>query len=61
VVPPAKKSPVVERKKVEVPPKVVRALKLVDEEDESEAEKPTKAAPEPTPWPRSLPRSRTSR
>jgi hypothetical protein len=40
---------VVERKKVEVPPKVVRALKLVDEEDESEAEKPTKAAPQTNP------------
>jgi hypothetical protein len=61
VVPPVKKSPLVEKKKVEVPSKVVRALKLIDEEDESEAEKPVKAIPESTPWSRSLLRSRTSR
>jgi hypothetical protein len=51
---------VVERKKVEVPPKVVRALKLADEE-ESDAEKPVEATPEQTPLSRSLPRSQTSR
>jgi hypothetical protein len=48
-VPPAKKSPTAERKKVEAPPRVVRALKLAGEEDESEAEKHVKATPEPTP------------
>jgi hypothetical protein len=49
VAPPTKKSLVLERKKVEVPPKVVRALKMADEEDELKAEKPVKAIPEPTP------------
>jgi hypothetical protein len=37
-----------ERKKVEVPPKVVRALRLANEE-ESDAERPVKATPEQTP------------
>jgi hypothetical protein len=49
MVPPTKKSPTVERKKVEVPPRMVRTLKLADEEDESKVEKPVKANPEPTP------------
>jgi hypothetical protein len=48
-VPLAKKSPTVERKKkVEVPPRVVRALKLADEE-ESGAKMPFEAAVKPTP------------
>jgi hypothetical protein len=37
----------VERKKVKVPPKVVRALKLPDEE-ESDVERPVEATPEQT-------------
>jgi hypothetical protein len=57
-----KKSPAVERKKkVEVPPRMARALKLVDEEDKLEVEKPVKAVIESTPWSGSLPRSRMSR
>jgi hypothetical protein len=48
IAPPSKKSPVVEKKKVEVPPKVVRALRLANEE-ESDAERPVKATPEQTP------------
>jgi hypothetical protein len=48
-VPLAKKSPTMERKKkVEVPPRVVRALKLVDEE-ESGAEMLVEAAVKPNP------------
>jgi hypothetical protein len=45
---PAKKSPLVEKKNTEDHPKVVRALKLADEE-ESEVEKPNEATPERTP------------
>jgi hypothetical protein len=49
VVLPTKKSPAVERKKkVEVPPRVARVLKLADEE-ESEAEMPIGSIAEPTP------------
>jgi hypothetical protein len=61
MVPLTKKNPVVQRKKIEVPHRVARALKLADEEDESEAEKPVKAVLEITPWSRFLPRSQTWR
>jgi hypothetical protein len=44
---PAKKSPLVEKKNIEDHPKVVRVLKLVDEE-ESEVEKPNEATPKRT-------------
>jgi hypothetical protein len=44
---PIKKSPLTEETKTEAHPKVVRALKLADEE--SETEKPVEAAPSPTP------------
>jgi hypothetical protein len=37
-----------EKKKVEVPPQVARVLKLADEEDELEVEKPTRAVAKPT-------------
>jgi hypothetical protein len=47
-VPPTKKSPRVEKKNIEVPPKVVRVLKLVDKE-ESDAERHVEAIPEQTP------------
>jgi hypothetical protein len=47
IAPPIKKSPLNEGKKTEAHPKVVRALKLADEE--SEIEKPVEAAPSPTP------------
>jgi hypothetical protein len=47
IVPPAKKSPTVE-KKVEVPSRVARVLKLADEEDELEAKTSVKAVAEPT-------------
>jgi hypothetical protein len=46
--PPAKKSPQVEKKNIGVSPKVVRALRLADEE-ESDAEKTVEATPEQTP------------
>jgi hypothetical protein len=42
------KSPLIEGTKTEAHPKVVRALRLVDEE-ESEVEKPVEATPAPTP------------
>jgi hypothetical protein len=45
---PAKKSPLVEKKNIEAHPKVVRALKLADEED-SEVKKPVEATPKQTP------------
>jgi hypothetical protein len=44
----AKKSSVADRKKVEVPPKVARALRLADE-DESDSVKPVEATPKTTP------------
>jgi hypothetical protein len=46
IAPLTKKSQVVERKKVKVPPKVVRALKLADEE--SDVQKPVEATPKQT-------------
>jgi hypothetical protein len=47
IAPPTKKSPMVEKKNIEVPPKVVMALKLADEE--SDVEKPIEATLEQTP------------
>jgi hypothetical protein len=61
MVPSTKKNLVVQRKKIEIPPRMARVLKLADKEDESEAEKPVKAVLETTPWSRFLPRSQTCR
>jgi hypothetical protein len=49
MVPPKKKSPTMEKKKVEVPHRVARALKRPDKEDELEVERPVKAVPKLTP------------
>jgi hypothetical protein len=49
MVPSTKKNPVVQRKKTEVPHRVARELKLADEEDELEVEKPVKAVLKTTP------------
>jgi hypothetical protein len=49
IVPPTKNSLAMGKKKVEVPSRVARALKLANEEDELEAERPIEAVFEPTP------------
>jgi hypothetical protein len=46
--PPVKKSPILKKKPVEVPPQVAKALKLVDEEEVLEVEQPVEVAPRPT-------------
>jgi hypothetical protein len=43
----AKKSPVLKKKPIEVPPRVARALKLVHEEEDLEVEQPAEATPRP--------------